>query len=78
MKEIKVFDDQLTVHISDEDWDYLCNYKFFTKQPSPNEFEDEFIVGTCVYPSEKHTWKEADKKLAQYVNELRIISGVDK
>ena len=77
MKEIKIFNNQLTVHISNTDWAYLCNNRFFTNAPTLDEIETEIAVGAGVYPSEKENWATVDEELATYINMLRQIRGTN-
>lgn len=42
MKEFKVFDGHLTVHVADEDWEFLCNTRLLTINPSEDQLENEY------------------------------------
>lgn len=79
MKEIKIFNEQLTVHISDNDWDFLCAHRFMTVHPSLREFETEFVCDTNISSSDekRKLWPEADKRLAEYIDFLRQIQDIN-
>lgn len=69
------FWNELTVHISPDDWDFLCKNRFLSDNPSLDEVQAEFVSGTGISPNKKHLWNEADARFAEYVQELREIRG---
>ena len=73
MKQIILFN-SLKINISETDWQYLCNYRFFTTTPSDETVQAEFVSGTGITSRKKHLWKEADKRFAEYIEDLREIN----
>ena len=73
MKQILLFDNKLTVSIKTELWEYLCNYRFFTSNPSDEELEAEFCSGTGITKSKTHLWGEADSRFTEYIEYLKEI-----
>ena len=67
----------LTVHISPNDWDFLCKNRFLSDNPSLDEIQAEFVSGTGISPNKKHLWNEADARFTEYVQELREIQGMN-
>ena len=67
------FWDDLTIHVSPDDWDYLCINRFFSDNPAYDEIQAEFVTGTGITPNKKHLWKEADMRFAEYIQDLREI-----
>ena len=77
MKYIELFDGQLGLEISDENWDYLCKYRFGTTNPSLNFIEPEFVTGTRITPGKKDIFHDASRLFADYINDLREINHDD-
>ncbi len=71
------FWNELTVHISPNDWDFLCKNRFLSDNPSLDEIQAEFVSGTGISPNKKHLWNEADTRFAEYIQELREIQGMN-
>ena len=67
----------LTIHVSPNDWNYLCKNRFPSDNPSLDEIQTEFVSGTGITPNKKHLWNEADTRFAEYVQELREIQEMD-
>ena len=77
MKEFDVFDGRLTVHVSDEDWEFFCNKRILNQNPSTEDIECEFVTGTGIIPSRKDLWSKADTLFAEYIEDLREFSKID-
>ncbi len=75
MKEIILWE-KLHIHISDEDYDFLCE-KRFSDGFSYDEFVSEFVSGTGITEKKVHLWPEADKRFAEYIQDLRDIEKMD-
>ncbi len=71
------FWNDLTIHVSPDDWDYLCKNRFLSDSPSHDEIQAEFVSGTGISPNKKHLWGEADTRFSEYVQELREIQEMD-
>lgn len=71
------FWNELTVHISPNDWDFLCKNRFLSDNPSLDEIQAEFVSGTGISSNKKHLWSEADARFTEYVQELREIQGMN-
>lgn len=77
MKEFKIFDGQLTVHVTDEDWESLCNTRLLTINPSEDQLENEFVTGTWITETDINLWENADNKFHEYIDELLELSRID-
>ena len=75
MIEIKIFDNQIILNVSEDDWFFLCENRFFSSNPTIEEIESEFITGTAITRSKSMLWKEATIKFSEYVEELKEILG---
>lgn len=73
MKKIRLYD-ALDVEISDDDWDFLCNVRFFTDTPTYDEIETEFLAGTFITENKKHLGDVASSKFAEYIADLRSMN----
>lgn len=78
MKRIFLFDNMLMIHIDTELWDYLCNFRFFSSNPSDKEIEAEFISGTGITKNKPQLWSEANSRFVSYIEELRQIYKQDE
>ncbi len=72
-----VFFDELSVNISDDDWDYLCKNRLFTDTPDDEDLRIEFVTGTGITPNKRHLWNQADKMFADYIDDLKIVQSLD-
>lgn len=63
--------------ISDIDWDFLCKNRFFTDAPLKEEIQAEFVSGTGITQNKPHLWKEANKRFAEYIEDLREIQQMN-
>ena len=76
-KQIQLFDKQLTVNSSEDDWIFLCNNRFFTDRPEPELVQAEFITGTGITATRTALWKDADRLFHDYIDDLKeICNGV--
>ena len=75
MKELTIFK-KLTISISDEDWDFLCKYRFFTETPSDELVQSEFVSGTGITEKKAYTWSFANEKFIEYINDLKEILNI--
>lgn len=73
MKEVKLFNNQMILNISEEDWYFLCLNRLFSDTPSLDEIEAEFVTGTGITQNKPLLWNEADKMFSEYINDLRDI-----
>lgn len=73
MKHILLFDNKLKVSIETGLWNYLCNFRFFSSNPSNEEIEAEFVSGTGITKSKTHLWEEASSRFTSYIEELKQI-----
>lgn len=64
MKEYVLWDNVL-VQIEDEDWGFLCGFRFHTDEPSYDDVVFEFVTGTGITPNKKHLWDKSSKKFAE-------------
>ena len=76
-KQLRLFDNQLKLSVSAEDWDYLCENVFYSDDPDIDDVESEFVTGTGVTPRKVDLWPEASKRFASYVDELRVVKSLD-
>ena len=70
-----VFNNQLEVHVSARHWLYLCQYRFFTDQPSTEDLQTEFVTGTQITSQMRDKWDCASTACAGYIDDLITISG---
>ena len=84
--KIRLFE-KLDIFISESDWDFLCNHRFFTDTPSIDEIDAEFVSGTVI-TSKKISelqaskmvdteGKNASEKFSEYIHDLRKINTFD-
>lgn len=73
MKEINLFDNQITLNISEEHWEYLCKYRFFSEQPAIEEIQAEFVTGTGITRNKPLLWEYANTRFSEYVEDLKEI-----
>ena len=64
---------KLDISISESDWTYLCNHRFFNDNPSIDEIEAEFVSGTGITSKKIDKWEKASEKFSEYINDLREI-----
>lgn len=76
MRKIILFH-QMILTISDIDWDFLCKNRFFTDDPLKEEIQAEFVSGTGITQNKPHLWKEAEKRFAEYIEDLREIQQMN-
>ena len=76
MVTVTVFED-LNIHVSDEDWAYMCENRFFSSTPDPEHIRAEFVTGTGITSTRRELWPQADKMFSEYVQELKMICGLD-
>lgn len=67
----------ITLFISEDDWLFMCNNRFFTNNPTIEDVQREFIIGTGITPNKKHLWAEANKRFNEYISELKDIQKLD-
>lgn len=67
----------IELSISDEDWDYLCQNRWFTTKPELEDIKAEFISGTGISPSKEHLWDKASILFHEYVTDLKDIQKMD-
>ena len=63
--------------ISDKDWEFLCKNRLFNDDPLKEEIQAEFVSGTGITQNKPHLWKEAEKRFAEYIEDLREIQQMD-
>ena len=71
MKTVSLFNNKMILNISEEDWSFLCNNRLFSEYPTIDEIQAEFVTG--ITENKLTSWKEADVRFAEYVQELREI-----
>lgn len=76
MKKIILFE-KLNVEVSDENWNFLCQNRFFTDNPSYENIECEFISGTGITEKKKELWPLASLRFTEYVEDLKEIQQLD-
>ncbi len=64
---------ELELHISDEDWKYMCENRFFTDNPEYDDIQAEFVSGTGITSQRRELWDKASENFAEYIQELREI-----
>ncbi len=52
MKIIKIWN-ELEVQVSDEDWAFMCEVRFFSENPTDDAIETEFVNGTRITPKKR-------------------------
>ena len=67
----------MTLNVPDEDWEFMCKYRFFTQNPSEEDIQAEFVTGTGITKNKPHMWNEAGKRFSEYVDNLRDIQKMD-
>lgn len=67
----------LTVTVTRNDWQYLCDHRWFTNTPTADDIQTEFITGTGITPNQPELFSSATEEFHQYVDELRMISKLD-
>lgn len=67
----------LILNISDEDWKYMCNNRFFTREPTREMIQAEFVSGTGITGKKKDLWDKASDAFAEYVMDLRQVQDLD-
>ncbi|MCR5118184.1 MAG: hypothetical protein K6B44_01020, partial [Lachnospiraceae bacterium] len=72
MREYK-FWEKLILHISDEDFDFLCRKRFFTYSPTFEDVRIEFVTGTGITYQKSELWGEADQLFHEYILDLKGI-----
>ena len=73
MKKVRLFDNQMVLNISEEDWDFLCQNRLFSENPAIDEIQAEFVSGTGITKNKKHLWENANEKFLEYVKDLKEI-----
>ncbi len=76
MKELILFD-ELIVKISEDDWDFLCENRFFSGTPNEEMLQSEFVTGTGITRNKKHLWSQASERFSEYIKDLKKISRLD-
>ncbi len=76
-KTIKLFEDKLTVKVSAENWQYLCENRFLSDNPSQEDIQSEFVSGTGISRRNPERWALASESFAEYIDDLREISSLD-
>jgi hypothetical protein len=77
MKKVKIFDNQMVLQISEEDWSFLCQYRLFSDDPPIDEIQAEFVSGTGITKNKQHLWKKANERFSEYIQDLREILELD-
>lgn len=72
-----IFFEELTVEVSEDDWDFLCKNRLFSNNPSQEDLRAEFVSGTGITPNKRHLWSQASERFAEYIQDLREISCLD-
>ncbi len=67
----------LPLHITQEDWDFLCSQRLFTNTPDLEDIEAEFVSGTGITENKQELWAKADMSFAAYIEDLRKILALD-
>ncbi len=73
---IRLFDG-LQFCVSEDDWKFMCQNRFFSDDPPEDEIQAEFVTGTGITKSKKDLWSQASSRFAEYVEDLRDICGLD-
>lgn len=76
-KRINLFNGQLIINISEEDWAFLCENRFFTDSPEIDSIEADFITGTGITSTAEEKWSNASDKFKDYIDDLRDIMGLN-
>lgn len=67
----------MVLEISEEDWIFLCQNCLFSENPTIEDIQTEFVVGTGITQNKPLLWKEADKMFSEYIQDLREIQQLD-
>lgn len=76
-KEINLFDGNVRFLISYKDWEFLCNTRFFTDNPSEQLIQAEFVTGTGITSNTPELWKNAGNDFMDYIDYLRNVQNLD-
>ena len=68
--------DALELHISNEDWTFLCECRLFSSNPAIEDIQSEFVTGTGITQNKKELWPRADELSAEYISDLREIRNM--
>ncbi len=77
MRKIWLFDKQLTIDVSDDDWEFLCTHRFYSRNPGEEWIRIEFVTGTGITPNKRELWGDASDRFHDYIDDLRAISKLD-
>ena len=69
--------DKLVIEITDEDWNFFCEYRFGTHQPTEEMIQSEFVSGTGIHINKKDKWSVASKEFSEYIADLKEIQRLD-
>lgn len=72
-----IFYNCIELSISNEDWDYLCQNRWFTNEPEFEDIRAEFVSGTGITPNKKHLWEKATILFHEYVVDLMEVQKMD-
>ena len=75
-KSIKLWDG-LELTISEKDWMFLCENRFFSDTPTTEDVITEFITGTGITKNKPHLWNKASEEFKEYIKDLRKIQDLD-
>ncbi len=76
MKEFVLWEN-LYLYISEEDYGFLCDHRFYTSAPSIEDLISEFVTGTGITPNKRDLWSCASEKFAEYIQDLREIESMN-
>ncbi len=76
-KKISVFNNNLQFYVSNDDWKFMCEHRFYTDNPKLDEIQAEFVSGTGITQNKKNLWAEASDRFTEYVQDLREICDID-
>lgn len=68
---------ELTVRVSEENWEYLCTNRFFSDTPSEADIQAEFTLGTGIAESNRHLFSECEAALL-FANYIRGLMEEDR
>lgn len=77
MKTFSLFNDKLNITISQTDWDFLCQNRFFTDNPTEEMIQSEFVSGTGITAKKAFLWNNASEKFTEYISELKEIQNIN-
>lgn len=69
---------ELTFSIPYSHWAFMCRFRFFSHDPSEEDWQREFVTGTGITPEKREAWPQARQRFLDYIDDLSSIMIEDK